>query len=153
MNNLIGYAILIAITLVIIVLSACQPQLLSNKNSFLDGFVNHEFLNILGVIVAITAASASNVHLELRRLESEYNFPNGFENTRREVKRGAFALLWLFLAAFVLVVVKPILSTNENIESLLNGAAVVIIAWNILVLLALLQLAFKVGPISIDDHE
>jgi hypothetical protein len=152
MNNLIGYLILTVLALSLAAVAFYEPQIISNHNSFLCGFVDQDLLGVLGFIVAITAASASSVHLELRRLEAEYKFRNGFENTRKEVKRGAFALLLLFLVAFALVILKPIISTNERIEALVNGAAIVIVVWNVLVLIALLQLAFKVGPIDLGEE-
>lgn len=152
MNNVIGATLLIAIALLLSLIAVCQPQLTSDNNSFLREFVGQELLSVLGFIVAITAASASSVHLELRRLEFDYKYPNGFASTRSEVKRGAFGLLFLFLGAFTLVIIKPIVANNEHVQALINGAAIVIVVWNILVLIALLQLAFKVGPISLDEE-
>lgn len=153
MNNPIGAILLIGMALLVVILASCSPGLISDQNSFLKGFVGQDLLNILGVIVAITAASSSSVHLELRRLEAEYKFKDGFENTRREVKRGAFALIWLFGAAALLVIAKPILAQSPTTETLCNGAAVFILFWNILVLYSLLRLAFKVGPIFFDEDE
>lgn len=153
MNNIIGAALLIGMAVIVVSISVCAPSILSDNNTFMSNFVNHELLNILGVIVAITAASASNVHLELRRLEAEYKFKDGFEQTRREVKRGAFALVTLFGAAFLLVAAKPVVAINQNIQALINGASAFILFWNILVLWALLGLAFKVGPIFFDEDE
>jgi hypothetical protein len=151
MNNAVGSLILLVAGGAVIVISVCHPAALSDVNSFLKQFVNHEFLNIIGIIVAITTASAANVHLELRRLEAMYKFKDGFERTRNEVKRGAFALIVLFGSGVVLVVIKPLLPQNEHMMALINGAALLIILWNILVLWALVGLAFKVGPIDLDE--
>jgi len=154
MSNVVGAILLVGFALGVILVALCEPALLSDNNSFLKNFVNHEFLNILGVIVAITAASASSVHLELRRLEADYNFKNGFENTRKEVKRGAFSLLVLFGLGVILVVIKPLISLEQpKVEALLNGFSLFILFWNILVLWSLLELSFKVGPVSLDDDD
>lgn len=151
LNNLTGTIILVALVLVVIIVSATHPSLLSDENAFLHDFISSQILGILGVIVAITAASASSVHLELRRMEHDYRARDAFASTRNEVKRGAFALLYLFGLAFVLVVAKPIIGHNSHTIALLNGLGCVIVVWNIMVLVALLQTAFTVGPIHFDE--
>jgi hypothetical protein len=150
MNNTIGAAILIGVAVVVVVLAACQPWILDDGNRFLAGFVSYDLLSILGVIVAITTASASNIHLELRRLEAEYKAKDAFAATRGQVKSGAMALIYLLLFAFALVMIKPVVASSTHIQALINGAAVWIFVWNILVLVAQLRLAFKVGPLDLD---
>ncbi|TIP80614.1 MAG: hypothetical protein E5X63_30800, partial [Mesorhizobium sp.] len=151
MNNPLGYFVLFVAALAGVIVSLCDPILVSDRNQFLKGFVDADLLNILGVIFAITAASASNIHLELRRLEAMYQTPDAFLRTRREVKRGAFALVYLFVAAAGLMLLKPIFADGLCSQALFNSGAMFILLWNVLVLVALLELSFKVGPIIIDD--
>ncbi|MER8981087.1 hypothetical protein [Mesorhizobium sp. M0870] len=149
MSNTLGYFLLGIAALAGVIISLCDPILISDRNTFLKGFVDADLLNILGVIFAITAASASNIHLELRRLEAMYQ-PDAFLRTRREVKRGAFALVYLFVAAAALMLLKPIFADGLCSQALFNSAAILILLWNVLVLVGLLELSFKVGPIIID---
>ena len=151
MTNFLGFALLTFLAIALIIMGGSAPGILSDENQFLRGFVNHEYVNILGVIVAITTASASSIHLELRRLEAEYKFPNGFEKTRKEVRRAAITLVMLFCAGFLLALLKPYFSGDLCGQIVFNAVAIFIFFWNILILLALLRLAFKVGPIHLDE--
>jgi hypothetical protein len=153
MTNALGIAILAFISISLIITSYFNLDILSDRNKFLHEFINHEYVNILGVIVAITTASASNIHLELRRLEVEYKFHNGFINTRKQVKMAASALIYLFVGGFIVVLLKPHFAESPKIEALFNSIAIILLSWNILILLSLLRLSFKVGPISTDSDD
>lgn len=135
---------LLALTIGMGVISFIQPTWLSDQNAFLRNFVNHELLAVLGVIVTITLASAANLHLEFNRLEEA--FGEGFEEARTATKAYAYLLIGLFAVALVLVVLKPILASEPQWQSLFNGAAIMIIALNILSLLDLTSAVFAIPP-------
>src|SRR5690606_5909899 len=109
MSRSIAYCVLIVSAALVVVLAAAAPSVLSDeKNSFLKDFVNHEFLNVLGVILAITLASAGQIHLALNRIE-ERQQKIFLIKTRAGVRSAAYWLIGLFLLAVVLVVVKPLI--------------------------------------------
>lgn len=146
MTTTISYCILICSAAIVVVLSAYAPSLLSDQNEFLKGFVNHEFLNILGVIVTITLASSANLHLTLNQIEERHQTRSAFLETRAGVRSAAYALIVLFLVAVAIVVAKPLLATAHWSATLFNGAALIVIIWNVLILVALMEAVFGLRP-------
>jgi len=119
------------------------PWVLSDKNDFLKQFMNHEFLNFMGVVVTITLASTANIHIALRRKESELGKEEIFSGTRGRVKDSAFSLIWAMFLSVVLVVAKPLLPVGQQIEALANATGLGIILWGILIILDITKLSFK----------
>jgi hypothetical protein len=145
MNKTVARCILVATVAVWLVTLVYRPDALADGNAFMRGFVNHELLAFLGVIVTITLASAANLHLTLNQLEAAAKEKNNFPATRRAVKMSAYAMLWLLVFAFVLVVVKPLATSgNVYVEAFFNGGALVIVITNILILADLTEAAFKI---------
>lgn len=142
MTRILSIISLIILILLIGIVSWCAPELISDDNSFLEGFVNHELLAFLGIIVTITLASAANLHLELNRLEDSTG--EQFDEARSATRAYAYLLIGLFAFGLLLVVLKPILSFSEHWEAGLNGAAIVIIALNILALMDLTGAVFRI---------
>lgn len=138
--------ILALITLIIgiAVVSWYDPVWLSDRNTFLKEFMNHELLAVLGVIVTITLASAANLHLEFNRLEDA--FGEAFPEARSATKGYAYLLIALFVMALALVVLKPIIACSLHAQAVFNGAGIVIIALNILALLDLTIAVFEISP-------
>lgn len=144
MTKFFTITIIVSVALVIF-LSACAPELLAS-NTFLVGFVNHELLNILAVIATVTIASAANIHLAFNRLEEKAGKIGAFTSARKEVSGSALILVWLFLAAIFLLVVKS-LGESDHWLSFWNGAALVILMVNIFVLIDITTAVFKITPI------
>lgn len=115
---------------------------LSDHNKFLANFVNQELLAVLGVIVTITLASAASLHLELNRLEDDHG--EGFEEARTATKAYAYLLIWLFLGAIALVIIKPIAAQTPLIEAGFNSAAIFIIVLNVMALMDLTGAVFQI---------
>jgi len=140
-----------------VILSFATPWVLGDNNTFLKNFVNQELLNVLGVFVAITLASTANLHLEFNNIE--YAVHKTFlTGTRAAVKKSAFSMIVLFALAVVVVVVKPLFNTSSEITmSFMNGLALLIILFNILVLTDLTKLVFKIEPLhkmmGDDEHQ
>ncbi|MFJ5487652.1 hypothetical protein ACIKTA_08525 [Hansschlegelia beijingensis] len=141
MNKTIGYSSLVVFFGAGMALAACQPQWVSDQNSFLAGFVNHELLSVLGVILALTLGSIANIHLEFNRLEERYNavFLN---KSRANLRKNAYWLISLFVAAIVIVVVKPIASQGAASQGVFNVLAMLVVLWHILILISLSDLVF-----------
>lgn len=151
MNKTVAQCSMIAAVVVWIVLSCVVPDVLSDKNTFLKGFVTHELLGFLGVIVTITLASAANLHLKLNELEEKVQ-KQVFSKTRSMVKKSAYWLIGMLLIALLLVVIKPVVANSNTVESIFNGAALLVVFFNILVLIDLTQSAFSLEP-SIDKDD
>lgn len=150
MNKTISYVLLFLIAAVLLVAAFSQPYILSNQNEFLANFVNHEFLNVLGVILAITLASAGQLHLKFNEIEERYDQKGGLSKTRRGVHQAAYWLIALFLLAVVVVVAKPVVTSNPLSEAICNALAIFILVWYVLLLISLTQTTFKITA-DIDD--
>lgn len=146
MNHTIGYCIIICAVALVGVLSAVSPHVLGDENGFLKNFVNHEFLNVLGVIMAITLASASQLHLTLNQVEERHKTKNAFLSTRANIRQGAYFLIIAFLAGTLIVTTKPLAGSTGWALSLFNGASLIILLWDTMVLLALTQAVFSLKP-------
>lgn len=132
--------------------SICAPEILSDKNSFLKGFVTHELLAILAVIVSITLASTSALHLEFNKIEERCG-RRGFVRARAGVKQAAYFLLALLVFAVVLIVSKSAMSPSIKLQSFANGLGLFILFWNVLILISITQAVFAISPNMPDDEE
>lgn len=146
MNKIIARCIFTVAIGVWIVLFTAAPWTISDKNEFLKHFVGGDLLNVLGVILAITLASAANLHLEFNNIENIVK-TTFLSRTRSAVKKSAFSLIILFVIAVTVVVVKPLVISNENSEAFMNGAALLIVIFNMLVLTDLTFLVFSIEPL------
>ncbi|MFU1478971.1 hypothetical protein ACM25N_15170 [Roseovarius sp. C7] len=123
-------------------ISFLYPPVFGDENGFLSQFVNHEFLNFMGIIVTITLASTANLHLELRRKEKEAK-EEYLSGTRTAVRKSAFSLIWALVLSVILVVTKPLIPEDQTWEALSNSFALAIILWGILVIYDITKLAFR----------
>lgn len=146
MSTPISVCVLIVVAGLVCVLALVAPELISNKNAFLFGFVGDGLLSVLGVIVTITLASAGQLHLSLNQIEEKHQNKNSFVDTRAGIRRASFALIWLFVFSVALVIFKPILATNDWSQTLFNGAAILVVVWNVLILTALTEAVFALKP-------
>jgi len=150
MTSSVAYCLLISAATAVVVLSATSPSILGDSNEFLKGFVNHELLNILGVIIAITIASTAQIHLNFNQLEEKYQ-KRGFQRARAGVQRAAYVLVWLFVLGVLVVVSKPLMAREEWVQSIFNGSALIILLWNLLILVSLTQGVFAIKSDVKDD--
>ena len=127
-----------------------RPDWLSDQNAFLREFVNHEYLNVLGVIFAISLASLAQAHLSLNRIEERRGY-ECFENTRAEIKSAACWLIGLFALAVVVVVAKPLVGTTDVKSAGANVTAILILTMYVLVLLDITMAVFAIRPEFGDD--
>jgi hypothetical protein len=139
---------------VVIVSTIATPALLSDTNIFLASFIGSEFLGVLGVILAITLASSAQLHLAFNQIEEHYKASGGLAPTRASVRSDTYALIVLFLIAVVLVIAKAALATALPwAQSLFNGAALLVLLWNVLLLLSLTRTVFAIPPLIRDDED
>ena len=136
---------LFVVALLLLAVTALRPAWISDSNAFLQGFINHEYLNVLGVIFAIALASLAQAHLSLNQLE-ENQGRRRFSRTRKEIKEAAYWLIALFSTAFVLVVAKPLICVTETETAIANALAIFLLALYVLVLLDVIMAVFKLEP-------
>lgn len=145
MSKTLFYLILVVFAATSIVLVAVRPDWVSDQNTFLRDFVNHEFLNLLGVILAITLASVANMHLEFNKIEERFQRA-GLSKSRQNIKKAAYWLIGLFVAGVTVVTLKPLFGQGAVGEGVANMAALLIVLWHVLILIILTQLVFAIPP-------
>lgn len=151
MTATISWCIVVVTGGVLIATTGCSPKFLSDDgNSFLKGFVTHELLGVLGVILAITLASASQVHLTLNKIEEEYG-KRRFVKTRANIKQASSWLIVLFAGAVALLIIKPLLPQTPVFHAAANSVAIMIVLLEILILVDLTQLVFAIEAIIKDE--
>jgi hypothetical protein len=147
MSKTVARVIFVGGLIVWMVTLVARPDTISDANAFLRGFVTHELLGFLAVVVTITLASAAQLHLALNQLEATAGMKDKFPNTRGSVRRSAYALLWALGTALILVVVKPMAvpaTGNVSVEAFFNGAALMLVLGSLLTLVDLTEAAFKI---------
>lgn len=133
MSSFVAWGTLVALLAALVFVSLWYPGWLNDSgNSFLKNFVGFELLSFLGVVVTITLASASNLHLELNKLEARTQ--KHFPKTRNSIRLSSYSLIGLLIIGFILAVTKPIVAGNDTCEALWNSSAIVIIVFNVFVL-------------------
>lgn len=145
MDRTIAICALIAWAALYAALVACAPWTISDSNGFLKGFVNEEFLGFMGVVVTITLASAANLYIELNKLEEKLD-ESVFEKSKGDVRDSAYFLIGTLVASIVLVIVKPLLLTEERTMAVVNGLALTILLVAVMILIDLTQAAFSLDP-------
>lgn len=151
MTRTFAYCCLVAMVAAVVCVAAFNPSWINDKNTFLAAFVNHEFLALLGVIVSITLASMGQLHLTLNEIEKSAKERFLFR-IRRNVKSSAYALIFLFLVGFVIVILKgTIVAPNGDGKdhpaiAFLNGFAIVVVVWTLMILASIMQVVFAITP-------
>jgi len=146
MSKSLAYLTLLVAAATLVVISVAKPMYLSDANGFLRNFVNHEFLNVLGVFLAITLASVANIHLAFNRIEERHSKRNALVKSRQNLKKTAYWLISLFCVGGLVVIVKPVACTSEISVALFNSAAIIIVLWHVLILISLTELVFRIEP-------
>jgi len=145
-NKTVAQCLIICSLAVVITLSVISPWVLSDNNLLLSKFIEQGgFLSFLGVIVTITLASATNLHLELNKMEEKYQ-KRIFIKTRGSIRKSSFWLISLLLVAILIASTKSLLCKTVVAESIANGACLLIVLFNILFLVDLTQTAFALEP-------
>lgn len=128
-----------------IVLSVTAPWVLGDNNRFMKNFLSDKVLSFLGVIVTITLASIANLHLELNKIEQAAG-RRGFPRARLRLRQSAAWMIAMLLAAVALDVVKPLVNAGEIVASFVNGASLLIVIFNVLILIDITQMVFQIEP-------
>jgi hypothetical protein len=145
MNRTIAICLLIVSLGAIICTAVAVPHLIDDTNGFLRAFVGHEFLSILGVFVAITLASASQIHLKFNEIEEKAK-KRILIKSRQEVASSAYWLIAIFLMSLVLVLSKPWFCNYPMGIAIINGLAIWFVLINILILFDITAGIFSIPP-------
>lgn len=118
---------------VLLAVSALYPSAFSDGgNSFLKDFMDNDVLSVLGFITALSNASILSIFLHLNYLEDEVEFIA--TNTRRGLRLSAISLVVIFLAAFAIVILKPILPAWEVASAIANALGILLVVFALSVL-------------------
>lgn len=134
--------------------SICDPKLLAG-NGFLDGFVNHEYINVLAVIVTVSLVSVTQIHLEYSRIERRFDV-RVFEEARATINLGALLLTGMLLLAFIISFVRalPIVSENDVFLSLVHSSALLTVVTAVFIMYDLVRVVYVLAsdePIGEDE--
>ena len=144
------YVGLAAVAIVLVSIVICRPAWVSDNNQFLREFVGYGYLNVLGVIFAISLASLAQVHLSLNRIEQQRQ-EKYFSETRREIKEAAYLLIGLFGLAVVIVIAKPLACTTQTETAIANSLSIFVLVTYVLILLDIITAVFSLEPDMKDD--
>lgn len=143
MNKTISYVIIVVCGAVFLVTALVRPSLISDDNEFLKELIGVNLLTILGVILSITLASVGQVHLSLNKIEEKYN-KRAFPDTRAGMQKAAYWLISLFLICLIVTYAKSAVPSSPAWEAIMNGAALVILLWYLLILISIMQMIFAI---------
>lgn len=136
-----AHGVIVAVFGVTAMATAAVPHVLAN-NTFLTGFVNHEIMAFLIVVLTITMASVANIHLSISRLTASVKDPERrkaiddgvAKPLRGDIESSARLLFWSFGVCAVALVVKGEFSDNVYVVSATHGIGIVVTVTNVLVL-------------------
>ena len=138
--------LLIVLAGVFVAMSVCQPEILA-RNTFLEGFINQEVLNIMAVIMTISIASIATIHIWFNELEDKHG-QKVFRAARREINQAAFYFIGLFLAQLLCLIVRslPIFGGSDVALSLFNGGSLLLLLCSVLTLMDIMGVVRALTP-------
>ena len=126
-------------------ISICKPAFFS-ENAFLDQFVNHEFINLMAVIVTVSLVSVVQLHMEYTRIERKFK-QRAFEKSRRTVNANGVILIALFVFSFIISFIKgmPEVEGNLEIQSMVHVVALAAILECAWIMYELIRTAYTIA--------
>jgi hypothetical protein len=125
-------------------ISVCHPELLAD-NEFIKGFVEHDALNIMSVIMTIAIASIATIHIWFNELESKHQ-TKVFGKARREINHDAFLLIWLFVGELLVLIIISYFHGNPLAISLFNGGALLLFLSSVVTLIDVVDVVRALTP-------
>lgn len=120
-----------------VTVSICRPDFLS-ENNFLIDFVNHEFINVLAVMVTVSFVSVVQIHLEYTRIERRFK-KRVFSVARSKVNLSAAILVALMILAFPISFLKSEFEGSGMALSIIFVASLMCILEAIFIMYDLIQ--------------
>ena len=124
-------------------LSFSAPWVFGDKNTFALKFIGSDLLSLVGVVMSITLASATNINFELNKLQIK-GVGDSFTRTRGAIRNSAIALIVSWLIALGVVVVKPLVGGGDTATSLVNGLGLLVVVFDALMLVDLTRTALEI---------
>ena len=146
MTRTIGYCILICLASVLVCTSMAATNVLSDSNTFLASFVNHEFINVLGVFLAIMLPAIASIHFAFNNIEERHEHPGLLVGSRLELRKAVNWLVVLFVYGILVAAFKPLQCYGPVGEALFNSTALLILAWMALIFYSQTLLVLQIGP-------
>lgn len=147
MSKSASFSMLVAVATILVVVVVAEPEWLSDKMYFIKEFMSKDILSILGIILTITLASAAQLHLEFNKIEEQAG-KRFLINSRRKVHQAAYALIYTFVFATIILIVKPIICDplSDRSQAAVNAIGIFVLWLNVLILIELTQAAFSISP-------
>lgn len=137
-----------------IALSGLYPKVMS-ENKFLIDFVNHEYINVLTVIVTVSLVSVIQIHLEYTRIERKFKM-RVFADARKKVNTSALVLVSILVLAFVLSFFRAWFLQNDAAISIIHCVALLTVLEGVFVMYDLVQTVYVMAsdePIEGEDYD
>ncbi|WP_126155347.1 hypothetical protein [Paracoccus haematequi] len=141
--RVVQIVVLIALATFLACLSVCRPEVLS-RNSFLDGFVNHEYVNIISVMVTVNLVTIIQIFLEYSRIERRFKI-KVFSDARRKLSISALMLIGCIVASFFIAIFRSSIENSlmsNAIRSGLHSSALLTILVCVLVMYDLIRVVY-----------
>lgn len=125
------------------------------QNAFLLEFVNHEYINVVAVIVTVSLVSVTQIHLEYSRIERRFE-TRVFQEAREEINLGAVILTSMLVLAFVISFVRAEVLDNDFLLSLTHSATLLTVVVSIFIMYDFVRTVYVLAaeePIEEDDPE
>lgn len=135
-----------------VAISICKPEFLA-ENRFLEGFVNHEYINVLAVIVTVSMVSVVQIHLEYTRIERRFKV-KVFGDARRAVNSSALILTGMLALAFAISFVRAQVGDEKVAVSIVHTIALLTILEAIFIMYDLVDTVCTMAeeePIDAED--
>jgi len=131
---------------VIIALSVCSPSILTD-NEFLKGFVTHEILGMLGVIMTISITTIATIHIWFNELEAKHG-KRVFSGARREINQSALVFIGLFVTQLFVLIFKSlhIFTVNPTAQSLFVGVSILLLLASVMTLIDIMNVVKALTP-------
>ena len=134
--------------------SICRPALLAG-NKFLVDFVNHEYINVLAVIVTVSLVSVTQIHLEYSRIERRFNM-RVFSEARDQINLGALIMTTMLILAFVISFSKAEFASSPAALSFTHGLALLTVLVSVFIMYDLVRTVYALAseePIDGDETD
>lgn len=145
--------LLTAVAIFLASTTVCMPNLFG-ENAFLQGFVTHEILALMAVILTVTLASVANIHLSLNRIvitkfSTRKEMVEAAQSVKKELSDNAWYIFWGFAAVIILLIAKGI-SKNLFLQSAVNAACIWVLLVYILCMYDIYRVVFGLTKLELE---
>jgi hypothetical protein len=136
---------LIGAIVIVVVLSVCMPAVLAG-NAFLNGFVTHEILAMMAVIMTISMTTIATIHIWFNELEQKHD-KKVFGKARKEINQSAFYFIWIFVIQLGVLIARSLPVFESSVAtSLFNGASVILLLCTVVTLVDIMGVVRSLTP-------